>query len=390
MKKFLSVVLAVAMMFALAVSASAKDVGTEASFFDSMRDANETHIKLTSDIRANFYPSDNKEIDLNGHVLTMGDASVSGGNILIIKNGVIQGENLRKMLDISRVNYVVFDNVTIKNAIFKIETTALILNNVTFDTAQFVVYKARQISYDSDKTKNSAIIDKYQNSNNSLAENILNTNGGSFGLDDNGKLAVSFGNLELYKIMVGGREKEDLVTAISDARHDKVELLWKNNDNITLKQGDNEETLSIPVVPGTLNPKSIPMPTIEKAGYCFAGWYDSKGNKLSKDSVITTAATYEIKWVPEQDVLSDLSKTMTNLGFSQSRIDQVTSLFSSNNLTGSMFIGNGNPDKNTFIPIPYSASMFNGPQATIATAIVIAAIGIAAGVYCVKGNKEEG
>ena len=78
------------------------------------------------------------------------------------------------------------------------------------------------------------------------------------------------------------------------------------------------------------------MPTVEKAGYCFDGWYDSDGNKLTLDSVITKSSTYDAKWVAEEDVLPELTKYLLYLGFSQSRIDQITSLLSSNSVAGTI------------------------------------------------------
>lgn len=104
---------------------------------------------------------------------------------------------------------------------------------------------------------------------------------------------------------------------------------------ITLRQGEGE-TISVLVTPRTFHPESVPMPTVEKAGYCFDGWYDSDGNKLTLDSVITKSSTYDAKWVAEEDVLPELTKYLLYLGFSQSRIDQITSLLSSNSVAGTI------------------------------------------------------
>lgn len=373
MKKLISLIFAVAMMFVLAISASAVDVDTDDEFNKYVHETQETRIKLTSDIYSPITPNGSKEIDLNGHVLNVAGVETYKAKILVFKNGIIQGEGFNYPLNLTTAKSIVFDNVTIKNAVIQCNTGSTIFNKVTFDESLCFTYDVYRICYDSNKTKE-FVSKKYSHT----GVGIVNTNGGSFGLDNSGNLTVTFGNLKIYKIMSDDRERDTIDQALHDTLSKTLDILWKNEDNITLKQGEGKETLSIPVIPGTLHPESIPMPTVEKAGCCFDGWYDSEGNKLTKDSVITTAATYDIKWVPEEDVLPNASKALLELGFSQSRVNQILSLFGSKNLAGS-----------AFIPIPYYGSTFNGPQATITTALVIAAIGIAASIYCVKGNKKD-
>ena len=428
MKKFLSLILALVMMMALALPAFAE----EEEIFDVI-DGNEfcnvflrsyeakINIKLENDIigldivKAKPQVNRTINIDLNGHKLGISNFGINGKDTVFIydnseKPGTLNVKEVNVagnlvvqdiLLDLRNVkNYGIFYATGKSLDDIHLYVDKKSMSFIGKDIALEGVPKVMEDSLLILETDNIKDIELQSGANAPLGV-LIHANLSGLTLDWDtfysfarkaSQLFFNKGPINLPTLgenFVKWVDKKGLdVSSVSKGSEVIVSALAKQSGTVKLDTNggtyDNEEIKILS--DGTLENE---LPTPERSGFCFTGW--KLGNSVINNSTrYKNGDVIKAQWISITDKSSEITKALKGVGVSQTDIDKFLGLFKNNNVAGSIFIGNARPDKETFIPIPYAASTFNGPQATIVTALVIAAAGIAAGVYCMKGQKKEG
>ena len=427
MKKFLSLILALVMMLALAlpVFAAEEEVFAVSNGDDFCAAFNNTslakiNIKLENDIlglgtlKTLSKGSRTINIDLNGHMLSISAFGIND------KDTVFIYDNSEKLGTLNVKNVIVAGNLVVQdilldlrdvknNGIFyatgkSLDDMKLHVNkkSMSFIGKDIVLEGVPKVMEDSVlilETDNIKDIELQSGANAPLGV-LIHANLSGLTLDWDtfysfarkaSQLFFNKGPINLPTLgenFVKWVDKKGLdVSSVSKGSEVIVSALTKQSGTVKLDTNggthDNEEIKILS--DGTLENE---LPTPERSGFCFTGW--KLGNSVINNSTrYKNGDVIKAQWISLTDKSSEITKALKGVGVSQTDIDKFLGLFKNDNVAGSIFIGNARPDKETFIPIPYSASTFNGPQATIVTALVIAAIGIAASVYCMKGNKKE-
>lgn len=133
---------------------------------------------------------------------------------------------------------------------------------------------------------------------------------------------------------VGDKE----ITSLKDIKGRKtVKANWLSSLTVTFDVDGG--TCDVETLKPNDEQKLTSLPSAEKKGMCFDGWFTSDGKKVTNDTVFEEDTTIKAKWVTEASRGDDLAKYLKDQGFSQSKIDKIISGLDGNPKLASMFSG---------------------------------------------------
>ena len=132
-------------------------------------------------------------------------------------------------------------------------------------------------------------------------------------------------------------ENNDAITSIPTKGIVKAAVIFEYKDGI--KFDANGGTCDCEAM--TLNYDGLvigELPAAEKVGVCFDGWYLGD-TKVEASTVLEPGTTLKAKWISVADNSSKITKALQGVGFSKADIEKILDLFKNDNVAGSMLSG---------------------------------------------------
>ena len=367
MKKFLSIVLALVMMMALALPAFAADE-IVVKTYDELKnaidntDASEINIKLgsniTTDVAISGRDSHTVKINLNGYTLSPSSFETNWGHTLIIcdsskKPGYIIGRNIsnRGTIIIRDVN-VNIDNATNKGLLYitgKHSKVSKFRLDAGSNSSAFVGKGMASASYLPDSKKDSLVIVEVDDI---AGVSEVNQTGTVVYMDFNNDpmdfdTFASLSKTALKEFEMHGRHinlptltcdnAKFLKWSKSSVEVDKrtaVSASWKYIGGV--KVDANGGTCNCEALDVYTDGKLVGnLPTAEYSGFCFEGWF-LNDKPVTDQTVFKKGDIIKAKWSAVADHADYIRDALKKIGMNNADIEKVIKLFSSNSLVGSV------------------------------------------------------
>ena len=126
------------------------------------------------------------------------------------------------------------------------------------------------------------------------------------------------------------------VTSFDELRgKKKVSANWLSNINVTFDADGG--TCDVTTAKPDNDKYFTTLPSAEKEGVCFDGWFTKDGTQVTTDTEFTGDTTVKAGWSAETTRAEALAGYMKEQGFSRTRIDRVTGSLNGESLAGSFF-----------------------------------------------------
>ena len=378
MKKFLSIVLALVMMMALALPAFAKEyeVDNRSVYFDNVlrehSDDENLGIKFLGPVSVNLWREklEALSVDLNGYefrcvpsidkefgirLFKIFDSSNTYAKFdymssyIIIKNSMIFKDITIPNISISNYGVFIAENIKIEKDPKYADKLLSVYNYGG------VVYlsKIPQFQYSAKNSDDVLYMDKD-------VDITYRTNSATGEIINPGRRVIVNLNGGTLDVAALKKAKEDKEFPIPVKGEDYVFVEWvdKNGKTVTLADVPASSEIEIEAVykakiqikvdanGGNCDVKTLDgiddgklidgLPYAELDGYCLEGWYLGD-KKVDAKTVFNDGDTIKAKWVTVADHSRVIRNALKNIGMNNADIEKVIKLFSSNSLVGTVF-----------------------------------------------------